>query len=282
MREITTAKLLKLKRDGQKIVMVTAYDASAARLADTAAVDLILVGDTLGMVMLGYENTLAVTMDDMVHHLKAVVRGSRRAMVVGDLPFMAYQVSPEQAMVNAGRIIQEGGAQAVKLEGGTPVLPAVKRITTAGIPVFGHLGFTPQSINQFGGAVFQGKTPDKAAKLLEEALRLEDAGVCGLVLELVPWEVAEIITERLTVPTIGIGSGPACDGQVLVYHDLLGLEPAVLLKHTKRYAEAGELIQAALGRYAAEVRAGVFPTEANTRRMDPAELEEFRNGLAGK
>ncbi|TCL71613.1 ketopantoate hydroxymethyltransferase [Hydrogenispora ethanolica] len=276
MREITTLKLRKMKQDGTKLVMVTAYDYAAARLAEEAGVDLILVGDTLGMVVLGYDTTLQVTLEDMIHHLKPVVRGTRRVMVVGDLPFMSYQVSPEQAVVSAGRLVQEGGAQAVKLEGGAAVVPAISRITAAGIPVLGHLGFTPQSVHQLGGAIFQGKTAAKARGLLEDALRLEDAGVCAVVLELVPWEAAELISRRLTVPTIGIGSGPACDGQVLVYHDLLGLNPEIRLKHNKVFAEIGKLTSAALGAYAAEVRSGQFPAEEHTRRMDPAAWRELQ------
>jgi 3-methyl-2-oxobutanoate hydroxymethyltransferase len=279
MPEITTLKLQKMKRERQKIVMVTAYDFPGARLAEAAGVDLILVGDSLGMVVLGYPDTLAVTMEDMLHHTKAVARGASRAMVIADMPFMSFQISPEQALANAGRFLQEAGAQAVKLEGGTDMAATVKRITGSGIPVFGHLGFTPQSVNQLGGALFQGKTAGKAVKLLEDALRLEDAGACAVVLELVPWEVAELVSERLSVPTIGIGSGPACDGQVLVYHDLLKLGGEHELRHNKVYAETGRTIQTALESYCAEVRAGSFPTEENTRRMEAAEFEELRRSL---
>ncbi len=275
MREMTALKLRKMKRDGTKLVMVTAYDYAGARLAEAAGVDLILVGDSLGVVVLGYETTLQVTLEDMLHHLKPVVRGTQRAMIVGDLPFLSYQVSAEQAVLNAGRLLQEGGAQAVKLEGAAAVTPTVRRITEAGIPVFGHLGFTPQAVHSLGGAIFQGKTAAKARQLLEDALRLEDAGACGIVLELVPWEAAALISGRLTVPTIGIGSGPACDGQVLVYHDLLGLNPEVQLKHNKVYAPIGKMTVAAIGNYAAEVRSGQFPTAAHTRRMEAAALQEL-------
>lgn len=281
MREITTVKIRKMKQAGQKLVMITAYDYAAARLVEAAGVDLILVGDSLGVVMLGYENTVAVTMDDMLHHVKAVTRGATRAMVIADLPFLSYQVSEEQAVANAGRLLQEGGAQAVKLEGGEAMAPTVRRIVRAGIPVFGHLGFTPQSVHGLGGPGFQGKEPLQAKRLLEDALRLEDAGICGLVLELVPWEVAEAITARLTVPTIGIGSGPACDGQVLVYHDLLGLDPGIKLRHNRVFAEIGRMTTEAVQSYLEAVRSGQFPTEANTRRMGPAEHLEFQAAIAG-
>jgi 3-methyl-2-oxobutanoate hydroxymethyltransferase len=271
LSRITTAKLRRMKLENRKITMLTAYDYPGAKLVDEAGVELILVGDSLGMAVLGYENTLKVTMEDMLHHTRAVVRGVQNAMVVADMPFMSYQVSPEQALVNAGRLIQEAGADAVKLEGGTKVGETVARITGAGIPVFGHLGFTPQSVGQLGGAFFQGKTAQRTGKLLEDALRLEDAGACGVVLELVPWEAADWITTRLQIPTIGIGSGPACSGQVLVYHDLLGLNPEFRPKHNKVYAETGDVIRGAVAKYIAEVREGSFPAEIHTRRMDPEE-----------
>jgi 3-methyl-2-oxobutanoate hydroxymethyltransferase len=273
MKPITTAKLRQMKAADQKIVMITAYDYPSAKLVDQAGVDLILVGDSLGMVVLGYENTLAVTVDDMIHHSKAVNRGRKNAMLVVDMPFMSYQVSAEQALINAGRLVQEGGAQAVKLEGGAALAGTITKVTGAGIPVFGHLGFTPQSINQFGGAFFQGKTAQKAVKLIEDALRLEDAGICGLVLELVPGEVAAEITGRLTIPTIGIGSGVTCDGQVLVYHDLLGFNRDWHPSHSKLYAEAGQLIETAVQNYINEVREARFPAAQHTKRMDP---EEYR------
>lgn len=279
MGQVTTATLRRMKKAGQKLVMVTAYDYPGAKLADQAGVDLILVGDSLGMAMLGYDNTLAVTMEDMIHHTKAVVRGTRNAMVVTDMPFMSYQVTEAAAVTNAGRLVQEAGAQAVKLEGGTEFAGTVAKITTAGIPVVGHLGFTPQSVHQFGGAFFQGKTVSKAVKLLEDALRLEDAGICALVLELVPWEVAEAITVRLTIPTIGIGSGPACDGQVLVYHDLLGLATDFQPKHNKRYAQLSLLVGEAIAKYSQEVRNVQFPEECHTKRMEPEEYGLLNEAL---
>jgi 3-methyl-2-oxobutanoate hydroxymethyltransferase len=279
MKPFTTAKLRQMKKAGQKLVMVTAYDYPGAKLVDQAGVDLILVGDSLGMVVLGYENTLAVTVADMIHHAKAVNRGRKNAMVVVDLPFMSYQVAPEQALTNAGRLVQEGGAQAVKLEGGAELAGTVSRITGAGVPVFGHLGFTPQSVHQFGGAFLQGKSAAKAVKLVEDALRLEDAGICGLVLELIPEEVAAEITRRLTIPTIGIGSGKECDGQVLVYHDLLGFDQDFQPRHSKLYAAAGEIIATAVRQYADEVRKTEFPAAANSKRMDP---EEYRLRISVK
>lgn len=282
MAEITTLKLLKMKQAEEKIVMVTAYDYTSAKLVEAAGVDLILVGDSLGMVMLGYRDTLAVTMEEMLHHTKTVVRASKRAMVIGDLPFMSYQVSTEQAITNAGRMLQEGGAQAVKLEGGAAVAPAIARITAAGIPVFGHLGFTPQSVNQLGGAIFQGKTAASARRLLEEALRLEDAGICGLVLELVPLEVAELITNRLHIPTIGIGSGAKCDGQVLVFHDFLGMNQEFRPRHNKVFAEVGELIRQGVADYATAVRAGSFPTVAHTKSLSIEENAALLELLASE
>jgi 3-methyl-2-oxobutanoate hydroxymethyltransferase len=276
MSEITVLKLRKLKESKGKIVMITAYDFPSAKLADEAGVDVILVGDSLGVVVLGYESELSVTMADMLHHTKAVSRGVKRAMLVGDMPFLSYQVSPEVAVANAGRFLQEAGAQAVKLEGGAEVAPVISRITTAGIPVFGHLGFTPQSVNQIGGPIFQGKTATKAGKLLEDALSLQEAGACAVVLELVPWEAAEFITSKLEIPTIGIGSGPACDGQVLVFHDLLEYYPGTRPKrHNKVYAPVGQLIKDAVCNYSSEVREGRFPTEENTRRMEAEEYQRL-------
>ncbi|HEX3046076.1 MAG TPA: 3-methyl-2-oxobutanoate hydroxymethyltransferase [Bacillota bacterium] len=283
MSEITVLKLRKLKESKEKIVMVTAYDFPCAKLVDEAGVDVVLVGDSLGVAVLGYESELSVTMADMLHHTKAVSRGVKRAMVVGDMPFLSYQVSPEAAVANAGRFLQEAGAQAVKLEGGAEVAPLISRITTAGIPVFGHLGFTPQSINQIGGPIFQGKTAKKAEKLLDDALSLEAAGACAIVLELIPWEAAELISSRLKIPTIGIGSGPACDGQVLVFQDLLEYYPGARPKrHNKVYAPVGQLISDAVKTYAVEVRESRFPVEENTRRMEPEEYQQLVADLKDK
>ncbi len=276
MSEITVLKLRKMKKDGEKIVMITAYDYPGGKLADEAGVDIILVGDSLGVVVLGYNNTLAVTVADMIHHTKAVSRAAKRAMVVADMPFLSYQVSVEAAVINAGKFLQEAGAQAVKLEGGGEIAPVISKITAAGIPVIGHLGFTPQSVHKIGGAVFQGKTAAKAVKLLEDALQLQEAGVFAIVLELVPYEAAELLTANLRVPTIGIGSGPRCDGQVLVYHDLLGLTEGFRPKHSKIFADAGRVIKEGVTDYITEVRQLKFPTVENTKRMEPTEFEELQ------
>jgi 3-methyl-2-oxobutanoate hydroxymethyltransferase len=282
MNGMNLLKLRKMKAAGEKIVMITAYDYPGARMADEAGVDIILVGDSLGTAVLGYENTLSVTMNDMIHHTKAVTRAVKQAMVISDLPFMSYQVSVAEAVANAGRFLQEAGAHGVKLEGGTEMIPAVNKIIEAGIPVIGHLGFTPQSVHRIGGALFQGKTAAKAVQLLEEALRLEDAGVFALVLELVPLEAAELISSRLQIPTIGIGSGPKCDGQVLVYHDLLGLNMEFQPKHSRVFADAGQVIREGISNYVRDVRWGNFPTASHTKMMEPAELEELGKISGGK
>jgi 3-methyl-2-oxobutanoate hydroxymethyltransferase len=265
-----------MKRRGEKIVMMTAYDYPTARLVEDGGTDVILVGDTLGMVVLGYDSTLPVTMEDMIHHTKAVMRGSTRALVVGDMPFMSYQTGWQDAMKNAARFMQEAGCGAVKLEGGVRSAEIVAKLVEAGIPVMGHIGLTPQSVNQVGGWRVQGKTPAAAVQLMHDAQALEQAGAFAIVLELVPAPLAELLTERLSVPTIGIGAGPHCDGQVQVFHDMLGLFDAFAPKHAKRYAEAGELIREALQRYTAEVKSGAFPTARESFKMDAAALAELR------
>jgi 3-methyl-2-oxobutanoate hydroxymethyltransferase len=241
--------------------MITAYDYPGARLVEEAGVPIILVGDSLAMVVLGYDSTIPVTMDEMLHHVKAVVRGTKKAHVVADLPFMSYQTGPADALRNAGRMLKEGGAQSVKLEGGIRVAETVRQLVQAGIPVMGHLGLTPQSVNQFGGYKVQGKTPAGAVKLINDALALQEAGAYAVVLETVPAQLAESITEKLTIPTIGIGAGPRCDGQVQVFHDLLGLFEDFTPRHARRYAEAGRLVKDAVAAYVADVQAGAFPTE---------------------
>ncbi len=256
---ITDLKAMKKRRE--KIPMFTAYDYPSAKLVEEAGIPLILVGDTLGMVVLGYDSTLPVTMDEMLHHVKAVVRGSRQAHVIADMPFMSYQTGPEEALRNAGRMLKEGGAQSVKLEGGVRVAETVRVIVEAGIPVMGHLGLTPQSIHQLGGYKVQGKTPAAAVKLVNDAVALEQAGVFAIVLECVPAQLAREITNRVSVPTIGIGAGPDCDGQVQVFHDLLGLFTDFMPKHAKRYAEVGQSVIGAVRAYANDVREGRFPTE---------------------
>ncbi|MDP9236877.1 MAG: 3-methyl-2-oxobutanoate hydroxymethyltransferase [Chloroflexota bacterium] len=278
MKRIATTDIRNMKSRGEKIVMMTAYDYPSARLVDDAGCDMILVGDTLGMVVLGYDSTLPVTMEDMIHHTKAAVRGSEHALVVGDMPFMSYQTGWQDAMVNAARFIQEAGCQAVKLEGGVRSAEIVQKLTEAGIPVMGHIGLTPQSVNQIGGFKVQGKTPAAAVQLMHDGQALEQAGAFAIVLETIPAPLAELLTQRLSVPTIGIGAGAGCDGQVQVYHDLLGLFDAFTPKHTRRYVEAGALIRDAISRYAADVRTGAFPTAKESFKMDATALAELRPG----
>ena len=275
MSRISTADVREMKKRGEKIVMMTAYDYPTARLVDEAGADMILVGDTLGMVVLGYDSTLPVTMEDMIHHTKAAVRGSKHAMVVGDMPFMSYQTGRQDAMRNAARFLQETGCGAVKLEGGVRSAEVVKKLVEAGIPVMGHIGLTPQSVNQVGGWKVQGKTPAAAVQLMHDAQALEQAGAFAVVLELVPAPLAELLTARLSVPTIGIGAGVHCDGQVQVFHDLLGLYDGFVPKHAGRYADAGKLIREAVAAYAADVRSGAFPTDKQSFKMDPAALAEL-------
>jgi len=269
---LTVTKLREMKAAGERITMLTAYDYSTAKLVDEAGIHLILVGDTLGMVVLGYDSTIPVTMEDMLHHTKAVMRGSKQSLVIGDMPFMSYQLGPMEALRNAGRFLQESGCQAVKLEGGMTVADSVRRIVDSGIPVMGHIGLTPQSINQLGGWKVQGKTPEAAKKLLDDALALEWAGAFAVVLELVPVELSRLITSRLKIPTIGIGAGPYCDGQVLVINDMLGLFTDFVPKHNKLYARLAGEMKSAIESYAAEVRSGEFPGREQSVNMDEALL----------
>lgn len=256
---ITINQIKEMKPRGEKIVMLTAYDYSTARLVDEAGIPLILVGDSLGMVVLGYESTIPVTMEEMLHHTKAVVRGTKQAMVIGDMPFMTYHVSVEDALRNAARFIQEAGAQAVKLEGGVTVAEKVKRIVDCGIPVMGHIGLTPQSVHQFGGFKMQGKTPEAAANLLEDAKALEQAGAFAIVLETIPARLAKLITDKISIPTIGIGAGPECDGQVQVINDILGSFTDFVPKHARQYVRLTDIISKAVTQYRDEVKAGTFP-----------------------
>lgn len=269
---VTIQDIQAMKKRGERIPMLTAYDYTTAQMIDAAEIPMILVGDTLGMVVLGYDSTVPVTMEDMLHHVKAVMRGAKRALVVGDLPFLSY-TSPEQALHNAGRLLQDAGCQAVKLEGGAAVAPIVQRLTQAGVPVMGHLGFTPQSENVLGKRV-QGKTAAAARQLIEDALLLEQAGAFAIVLELIPAPLAQAVSERLRVPTIGIGAGAGCDGQVQVIHDLLGLYTDFVPRHAKRYRSLAEEIRGAAGEFAAEVREGSFPTASHSSKMDDAVLQE--------
>ena len=268
----TIIQIKEMKQKGKKIPMLTAYDYATAKLIDGVGVPLILVGDSLGMVILGYESTIPVTMDEMLHHTKAVVRGTEQALIIGDMPFMTYHASVSEALHNAARFIQEGGAQAVKLEGGETMAETVRRIVDCGIPVMGHIGLTPQSVHQLGGFKVQGKTQEAAIRLVKDACALEEAGVFAIVLEAVPTPLARIITKKVGVPTIGIGAGPFCDGQVQVVSDLLGLFTDFVPKHAKQYARLSDTIKQAVGDYINEVQAGTFPTDKQSYTMDESLL----------
>jgi 3-methyl-2-oxobutanoate hydroxymethyltransferase len=269
---VTIHTLQRYKNAGQKICMVTAYDATFARILDDAGADVLLVGDSLGMVVQGHDSTLPVTMDQMVYHSRAVSRGARRAHVVGDLPFMSYQNSLEEAVRNAGRLVSEGGVGSVKLEGGAEFADVIERISRASIPVMGHLGLTPQSVHKMGGYVVQGRDEETAQKLLADAIALEAAGCYAIVLEGVPLDLARSITSSLTIPTIGIGAGKHCDGQVLVCYDLFGLNPSFKPKFVKRYANLYESMHGAAQTYFSEVREGLFPDEEHSFRGGPIRL----------
>lgn len=271
----TVTQIKEMKQKGEKIVMLTAYDYSTAKIVDEVGIPLILVGDSLGMVVLGYESTIPVTMAEMLHHTKAVVRGAKKAMVVGDMPFMTYHISVDDALRNAARFIQEGGAQAVKLEGGVTVAEKVKRIVECGIPVMGHIGLTPQSIHQFGGFKLQGKTPEAAARLLEDARALEQAGAFSIVLETIPTPLAKLISQKIAIPTIGIGAGPDCDGQIQVINDILGSFTDFVPRHTKQYAKLSDTIRQAVTQYDSEVKSGKFPTGEQSYSMDEKLLSEL-------
>jgi 3-methyl-2-oxobutanoate hydroxymethyltransferase len=276
--KLPLTELAEMKRRGDGIVMVTAYDAPGARFADGAGIDVVLVGDSAAMVVLGHDSTVPATMDEMLVLTRAVTRGARRPLVIADMPFGSFQVSDEDAMRNAIRFVKEAGADAVKLEGAGPMLSRVRALVGAGIPVMGHIGLTPQSATMLGGFKAQGRTAEKARQLVEDALELEAAGCFALVLEAVPSPVATRITEALTIPTIGIGAGAGCDGQVLVYHDLLGLYEARAPRFVKRYAALADEIRAALEKYAEDVRSGRFPEEQHGYAMPDEELEAFRTG----
>ncbi len=273
---VTTSDIRKLKVDGQRFSALTAYDAATARLLDDAGVPLLLVGDSLGMVVLGYENTIPVTLDDILHHTRAVVRGTKRALVVADMPFMTYHRSVEQALENAGRCIQDGGAHAVKLEGGRVMAGTTERLTSVGIPVLGHIGLTPQSVHQFGGFKVQGKTLDTARRLLDDAAAVESAGAFAVVLECIPAEVARLITERLSIPTIGIGAGPHCDAQIQVSSDILGWLPDFTPKHTRPYAHLAAEASDAFRRFQEDVVSGSFPSEKESFSVSSDVVAELR------
>lgn len=274
-KQNTIQSLKAAKAEGRRISMLTAYDYTTASLLDEAGVECLLVGDSLGMVMLGYENTLSVTMDEMIHHTKAVARGTKHALLVGDMPFLSYHVSTEAAISNAGRFVQEGGAQAVKLEGGADVIDKVRAIIKAQIPVLGHLGLTPQSVNIFGGFKRQGQDLETARRMIDDAMLLQDAGVFGLILECVPDGLAKLITEKLDIPTIGIGAGVHCDGQVLVIQDLLGMFRQMRPKFVKTYTDMGDTVVSAVKQYIQEVQDAAFPTDAHSFPIDESVLDKL-------
>ena len=278
-KKITTLAIRQKKERGEPIAVLTGYDYPTALALDQAGIDAILVGDSLGMVVLGYENTLPVTMDEMLHHCRAVARGARAALLIGDMPFLSYQVSTEEAIRNAGRFLQQGGMEAVKLEGGRERLDAIRAILGAGIPVMGHLGLTPQSVNLLGGFRPQGRTAVTAERLLEDALLLEEAGCFSLVLESVPARLAEIVSKRLAIPTIGIGAGAGCDGQVLVTHDLLGLFDRFTPKFVRKYADLHTEMQRAFTAYIADVQGRTFPAQEHTVEMPDEEWEALVHNL---
>ncbi len=280
MKRVSVSDLQRMRSKGQPITMITAYDYPSAKLADAAGVPVILVGDSLGMVVLGYESTLPVTMEDMIHHGSAVARGAERAHVVVDMPFGSYQTGWKDALRNATRLMQETGCSSVKLEGGQRSAGIVERLVEAGIPVMGHVGLTPQSVNTMGGYKVQGRTPRDAVRVLNDAKALEEAGAYAIVLEVVPAIVAWRITERLSIPTIGIGAGPYCSGQVQVFHDMLGLDPDMDPRHARRFIEGGELIRNAISEYRDAVEDGSFPTPAESFFLDAAKRQHIEATLA--
>ena len=271
----TAATFAAAKAKGEKLSMLTAYDYSTAKLEDESGINGILVGDSLGNVVLGYEDTISVTMEDMIHHGAAVARGAKKALVVVDMPFMSYEVTVEEAVRNAGRLMKEGRAGAVKLEGGVRVAEQIRAIVKAGIPVMGHIGLTPQSINVFGGFKVQGKSEEAARALLADAKAVEEAGAFAVVIEAVPAALAQMITDAVSIPTIGIGAGAGCDGQILVYQDMLGMFSDFTPKFVKRYANVGEIMREAFANYAAEVASGAFPTEEHTYKIKDDVLEKL-------
>lgn len=280
--KVTVNYLKEAKNTGEKLTMLTAYDFPTAAALDAAGIDMILVGDSLGMVVLGYDSTIPVTMDEMIHHTKPVARAVQRAMVIGDMPFMSYQISKREAMRNAGRFLQEAGADAVKLEGGEEIAKTAAAIVEMGVPVIGHLGLTPQSVNVFGGYGLQAKGVETAKKLIADALVLEKAGCCAVVLEKIPAPVAKEVTGAVGIPTIGIGAGPDCDGQVLVTHDVLGLFEKFTPKFCKKYAEFGAEMRSAFEAYVKDVKDGSFPAEEHSFPADPAVVEALAKSAKTK
>jgi 3-methyl-2-oxobutanoate hydroxymethyltransferase len=275
-KKVTPVDVQAMKKQGKRITMLTAYDYPMALLEDRAGIDIILVGDSLAMTVLGHENTLPVTMDEMLHHTKAVARGAKHCLILGDMPFMSYNTSEREAILNAGRFMKEAGADAVKLEGGVSVKETVRAIVRGGIPVMGHIGLTPQTISMLGGFKVQGKDAQAAQKIIDDALALQDAGAFSVLLEAVPAPIAKMVTERLTVPTIGIGAGVHCDGQVLVVHDMLGLFDRFTPKFAKKYVNLSEVILKALDAYKEEVIKGEFPTDQHSFHIDEKELGKMK------
>ena len=281
-KKITIPDIKRKKEEGRKITMLTAYDYPSGRLIDEAGMDMILVGDSLAMTVLGYESTVPVTMDEMIHHSKAVKRGVRYALLIGDMPFMSYNINEKETIRNAGRFVKEGGCGAVKLEGGVEMADVAKTLVKAGIPVLGHIGLTPQTATQLGGVKVQGKDAKGAQRLVDSALALEKAGCFGIVLECVPDRLAKLITEKLSIPTIGIGAGPYCDGQVLVTNDMIGLFDRFTPKFVKKYADLWPELSEAFRRYKEEVEGGKFPTEKNSFTMNEAELKKIKTKRKAK
>jgi 3-methyl-2-oxobutanoate hydroxymethyltransferase len=277
-RPVTVPEISGRKKSGEKITALTAYDYSFAKLLDATDLDIILVGDSLGMVSLGHENTLSVTMENIINHTRAVKQGAQRTLVVSDMPFMSYQISVEQAVKNAGRLIQEGGASAIKLEGGARMADRVQAIVQSGIPVMGHIGLTPQSVHQFGGYKVQGKNYLDSRQIKQDACDLQNAGVFALVLEGIPGELAEEITTELKIPTVGIGAGSKCDGQILVLHDLLGLNQDFVPKFVKQYAQLADILKNAVAEYIEDVRTEIFPGQEHTYQLKQGKLKQVNDG----
>jgi len=274
LQKMTTKKIIEKKQKEEKIVTITSYDYSMAKIVDDSNIDLILIGDTLSMVMLGHRNTLPVTMDEMIHHTKAVSRAVKNALIVGDMPFLSYKVNIVEAVKNAGRFIQEGGAEAVKVEGGTEICPTIRAMIDADIEVMGHIGLTPQAIYRFGGFMVQGKTIEAAKKLIMDAINLQETGVFSIVLETIPWQIAKLITSAVDIPTIGIGAGPYCDGQILVIHDMLGIFTDFKPKFVKHFGNVGESIRNALKGYREEVKKGIYPGLEHSYEFPQNELDD--------
>lgn len=277
LQKMTTKKIIEKKQKGEKIVTITAYDYSIGKIVDECGFDLILVGDSLSQVILGNDNTLAVTIDEMIHHTKAVSRGVSNALLVGDMPFLSYKVDMKDAVYNAGRFIQEGGAEAVKVEGGTEILPTIKAIIDADIEVMGHIGLTPQKVYRFGGHIVQGRTVDAAKKLIMDAINLQNAGVFSIVLEGIPWQIAKLITSIVDIPTIGIGAGQYCDGQIIIIYDMLGVFTEFKPKFVKYYGNIGEAIRKALNAYKNEIKSSIYPDLEHSYEYPTDDLSEINN-----